>query len=80
MTANHFPNMYAAHAASSLEIAREYLYDAIERLDQCEAMMRTDGDWEAIAKLADLAFTNGKAAILPLGNVSAYSLKRASFR
>lgn len=80
MTANSFQNTYADKAASSLENARAYLYDAIERLDECETMMRTDGDWGAIAELADLAFTNGKAAIMPLGSVSTYALKRASFR
>lgn len=79
MTANHFPNMYASKAASELETARAYLYEAIERLDECETMMNTDGDWNAIAKLADLAFTNGQAAILPLGRAGTFTLKRASF-
>ena len=80
MTANHFQNTCADKASSSLEIARAHLYDAIERLDECETMMNTDGDWNAIAKLADLALANGQAAIVPLGSVGTYSLKRASFR
>ena len=79
MTATHFQNMYADKASSSLKIARDYLYDAIERLDECETMMNIDGDWNAIAKLADMAFTNMQDAILPLGNVGTCSLKRASF-
>lgn len=81
MTANHFPNMYADKARAALKSARDDLYASLEILEECEAMMNGDeGDWNAIAKLADLAFRNGQAATLPLGQVGTYSLKRASFK
>lgn len=79
MTANHFPNLYADKAAAEIETAKSYLWAALERLDQCEAMMETDGDWATIARLADMAFTNVEDGRLPLGRVGTYASKRASF-
>lgn len=80
MTANHFPNLYADKVGAELEIARADLQAAIERLDECETLMLMDGDWAEFAKLADLAFRDAQAAILPLGRMGTYAIKRASFR